>query len=154
VADWSALQGDNLLQAVAAVRCCGETQDITDRRSFNASFKSKGRQVVAFVHNDKTVFREKSFQIIKTLEALHAQIDNAGLPISATAYLADEAGGKPQKVHELGASLIQNGFSMGENQRSTFRLAHGRKVVVVIEQHFDNESVRLTIEPLLMEKVR
>src|SRR5215475_10137614 len=71
VADWPALQVNDLLKAIAPVRRCGETQDVTDRRLSNTSFECKGGQVMAFVHDDKAVLREERFQVVKSFEALH-----------------------------------------------------------------------------------
>jgi hypothetical protein len=117
IAERPALHEDQVLKPVPADGRGCEAQDIPRRSLLDVLFEGYGGQDMALVHQDETIMGKEFPQILHPLEALdHSQVNGSGLALPSSAYLSDLPGLQFQHPFQLGAPLVQDGFTMGEDK--------------------------------------
>jgi hypothetical protein len=103
------LHGNDVLQAVTAVRRSREAQEVAGGRLADARLERGCRQVVALVHDDEAVAGKELGKILTAHEALdRGQIYYPTLAVPTAADLPYLPGLEAQQSHQLRAPLFQD----------------------------------------------
>jgi hypothetical protein len=113
----AALELDERLETVTAIRGGSQAQPATCRSVLHARLERHGGDVMALVHHDQAVGVEHR-GIVPAREALdHGDVDHARRPVAAAADLADVGGVDIEVLGQPGTPLVDQLLAVDDDQR-------------------------------------